>query len=393
MKKNLLIVALCTMVNFLKAQNTYPWPSSGNIGIGTTSPQNTLHVNGGITSTNGSPIFSATPSVNLYYDATNDKSVLFSIQPTVSWKPFLFGAQTFSFVSFGTNQGLFQDANGNVGIGTANLFGGKLQVLSSAGLSPLYLAGETNEGEFLTATKANGSYATHFYTSGGSSATDQALRVGNASGIDLFNILYNGNFGIGASNPQSLFQVDDGCTKASIGDASGPGLNYGTSYLGFNATRNSSNIWNISNDSQHNGAGVIYSNIMGDIYFAPITSTGTTDQTLSDADIKSKITFRVAADGITYAKKIKVELTDWPDYVFHPKYVLKPLSDVKTYIDQNHHLPDMPSAEKIEKDGLDVGEMNKLLTKKVEELTLYLIEQQKINQSLQQQIDALKPSK
>ena len=209
-----------------------------------------------------------------------------------------------------------------------------------------------------------------------------------------------GNVGIGTTNPLSLLQVDDGCTKASIGDASGSGLNWGTSYLGFNASR-SGTSWNISTDSQYNGGGVIYSNILGEIYFAPIPSTGTTDQTLSDTDIKNKITFRVSADGTTYAKKIKVELANWPDYVFKPTYSLMPLTDVKSYIDKNHHLPDMPSAEQVEKEGLDLGEMNKVLTKKVEELTLYLIglkaekeekekEQQKQLTGQQQQIDELK---
>jgi hypothetical protein len=64
----------------------------------------------------------------------------------------------------------------------------------------------------------------------------------------------------------------------------------------------------------------------------------------------------------------------WPDYVFKPSYTLPSLTEVKSYIDQNHHLPEIPSAEQIEKDGLNLGEMNKVLVKKVEELTLYLIE-------------------
>jgi hypothetical protein len=50
---------------------------------------------------------------------------------------------------------------------------------------------------------------------------------------------------------------------------------------------------------------------------------------------------------------------------------------VKTYIDQNHHLPEIPSEQEVAKNGINLGEMNKLLLKKVEELTLYLIEKDK----------------
>lgn len=64
----------------------------------------------------------------------------------------------------------------------------------------------------------------------------------------------------------------------------------------------------------------------------------------------------------------------WPDFVFKKGYTLPTLTEVKNYIDKNQHLPDMPSAAEVHTNGLDLGEMNRLLLKKVEELTLYLIE-------------------
>ena len=87
--------------------------------------------------------------------------------------------------------------------------------------------------------------------------------------------------------------------------------------------------------------------------------------------------YKFAVNGDIHTKKVVVDLINWPDYVFKPTYNLKPLSEVKTYIDLNHHLPEMPSEKEITDKGLDLGEMNKLLTKKVEELTLYLIEKDK----------------
>jgi hypothetical protein len=108
--------------------------------------------------------------------------------------------------------------------------------------------------------------------------------------------------------------------------------------------------------------------------------------------------YKLAVNGSMIATSIKVKPQgSWPDYVFKPKYNLPSLTDVKTYIDQYQHLPDVPSANTIEKDGQDLGEMNKILLKKVEELTLYLIEKDKNDEikdkklaSQQNQIDDLK---
>lgn len=111
----------------------------------------------------------------------------------------------------------------------------------------------------------------------------------------------------------------------------------------------------------------------------------------------------LSVNGNIRSKQITVELANWPDYVFKKAYHLPSLQDVKTYIDQNQHLPEIPSEQQIAKEGLNLGEMNKLLMKKVEELTLYLIEkdqkevqQAKINKmqeerihKLEQQLDLL----
>lgn len=107
--------------------------------------------------------------------------------------------------------------------------------------------------------------------------------------------------------------------------------------------------------------------------------------------------FKLAVNGNIHAKQVNVDLTGWSDYVFKRDYILPSLTQVKTYIDQNHHLPGIPSEQQVVKDGLDLGEMNKLLMKKVEELTLYLIEKDKKDmdqsaalKSQQEQINKLK---
>jgi len=63
-----------------------------------------------------------------------------------------------------------------------------------------------------------------------------------------------------------------------------------------------------------------------------------------------------------------------PDYVFDSEYKLTDLGELKAYLEMHHHLPEIPSAEQMKKDGLNLGEMNTKLLKKVEELTLYVIQ-------------------
>ncbi len=83
---------------------------------------------------------------------------------------------------------------------------------------------------------------------------------------------------------------------------------------------------------------------------------------------------KLSVNGKIRAKEIKVEAANWPDYVFTPDHEKLSLTELNAYIRTNRHLPEIPSAKEIESDGLSLGEMNARLLKKVEELTLYLIE-------------------
>lgn len=79
----------------------------------------------------------------------------------------------------------------------------------------------------------------------------------------------------------------------------------------------------------------------------------------------------------------------WADYVFEKNYDLKPLSEVEKYIEQNGHLPNVPSAKQIKDEGFELAEMAKIQQEKIEELTLYLIQQQKEIEALKAQVNAL----
>ena len=79
----------------------------------------------------------------------------------------------------------------------------------------------------------------------------------------------------------------------------------------------------------------------------------------------------------------------WSDYVFDSKYKLKSLDEIENFIKDNKHLPDVPSAKQVIEQGIDVAQMNAILLKKVEELTLLMIEQNKIIKNLQSKVNEI----
>lgn len=99
--------------------------------------------------------------------------------------------------------------------------------------------------------------------------------------------------------------------------------------------------------------------------------------------------FKLAVNGTIGAKKLTVTATGWADFVFQKGYELPSLREVSNYIDVHQHLPGVPSAAEVAEKGVDVGEMNKVLLQKVEELTLYLIQQQQAMIAQQERIEAL----
>lgn len=84
---------------------------------------------------------------------------------------------------------------------------------------------------------------------------------------------------------------------------------------------------------------------------------------------------KLAVNGTIRAKEIKVETSNWPDYVFEEDYKIKPLSEIEAFIKTNKHLPGIPNQKQVEEEGVNLGEMNRKLLEKVEELTLYLIQE------------------
>jgi phosphohistidine phosphatase SixA len=98
--------------------------------------------------------------------------------------------------------------------------------------------------------------------------------------------------------------------------------------------------------------------------------------------------YMVSVGGKIMAEEIRIQpKASWPDYVFENGYPLFPLSELESFIQKNKHLPGIPTANEVEQKGIEVGDMQKRMMEKIEELTLYIIHQQKEINELKKKVE------
>ncbi|MDY0989672.1 hypothetical protein SOM12_19725 [Flavobacterium sp. CFBP9031] len=95
---------------------------------------------------------------------------------------------------------------------------------------------------------------------------------------------------------------------------------------------------------------------------------------------------KLDVNGTIHSKEVKVDMTDWSDFVFKKEYKLPTLEEVEKHIAEKGHLENIPSEKEVLKNGINLGEMNAKLLQKIEELTLYMIEMKKENAEMKNRL-------
>ncbi|MEN0048907.1 MAG: hypothetical protein AAF806_17720 [Bacteroidota bacterium] len=195
------------------------------------------------------------------------------------------------------------------------------------------------------------------------------------NGFGGIDILPSGNVGIGTNNPQSRLQLLSGTDANAVsgGYIINGSLNATNLAIDNNEiqARNNGNASGISVNFE--GGSVLLGGPTPDKRFY-LTTAGNVG--IGTSNIPSG--YKVAIDGNTICEELMVELSgNWPDYVFREDYELLPLSELKVFVEDKGHLPNIPSADTIEGKGVQaVGAIQIKLLEKIEELTLYILQQE-----------------
>jgi hypothetical protein len=331
------------------AQNTYPFPSSGNVGIGTAYPASKLHVGGSNSDVISIGTFSydsskALAGIRAGEYAGGEKRGALEFQ-TLHWNSQPYALTTDMVI-----------AGGNVGIGTMTPH------------NPLTVTGPFTPGWMqlsIQATSADDRAGISFWNAAGSRMgglymgqegsvfhhdVNQALYIYTGGNLTL-KAAASGNIGVGTNNPGHRLTVAGG------------------------------------NLMVHTGAEWDNVQIFTDGYRAYLEASGDEDGFFIKSNTGGKVIFpsgsvgigtanpthKLAVNGTIKAKEVIVETTGWSDYVFAGDYALAPLAEVEAHIKEHKHLPGIPSATQVAEQGVSVGDMQARLLAKIEELTLHQI--------------------
>jgi hypothetical protein len=379
--------------------------NSGNVGIGTYSPGSTLHIKSTSpslaldkTSSSYEALlqFSKAGSTQYYIWTDNEDNDALKVMSTGAGESDASPRMEFPF----SNKNIYMaESGGSVGIGTTSPTA-KLHLSSSVERETfrIYLAG--NSTNYLSLFQGINAAAIDPVGTGklflGYDLSTDVYIGGNSNG---------GKLGIGTSSPQTLLNINHGAGNATVGSAAlriGGTGNYQSLELGIKGNYDGM-ISTYGNDLH------IYA---GNWRTAGVNASGNhnisfyTSQSGSDNWNTPKMLLRydgslcigttdpkghkLAVAGSAIAEKVIVRLqNEWPDYVFFNDYKLPSLLEIERFINANKHLPEVPSAVEVKENGLSVGEMNAILLKKVEELTLHMIELKKQNDALQSRVNKL----
>lgn len=315
--------------------------NGGYVGIGTSSPVQKLHVNGNIrgnqtggairiqTSYGYTDIGAKNSSWSHFY--TDRARFFFNKEIRVDQG--LIGSynEDLKLRTSGTTRITIKNSGGNVGIGTTSPIK-KLDVKGD-----INFTGNLYKNGVLVSTSG----------SGGSSKW-----LSNGS-----KIYYNGGYvGIGLSNPSAPLHIE-GKEGIHMQRSDWTPVKVKMLLSKYTGSIGGLRFMMTPDGNWANWKDVLFLSPLGRV------GIGTTDPQAE-----------LAVKGKVVCQEIQVTLSGWPDYVFEEGYNLLPVNELKDYIITNKHLPNVPSANNVEEKGVNLGEMDKILLQKIEELTLYIIQ-------------------
>lgn len=410
MKKILFLVyAFAAIFSTAFAQNSNPWPTTGNVGIATTSPTHSLTL--GSTST-GVALYKtsdqatnyerliaqlqgSTYTIGSYYGGTGTqaRSIQIGVMPTAGATTLASGRILTINGSSGTTAGVFDFFNstgiaGSVVTLNTHISGVSVQQNMLAIQGTVNQAAGSTSGYkalFISPYILNTGNGSKYLIDAGTNSAASAAGTHTSK----FVLTSDGNVGIGTGSPVSaLTLAGTGNANPNIGaevDYAGENLTFQSYTTGQAYTLGSIKMSQPSNYYIDRGDMVISTANGGGVVTEKMRIAANGFVGIGTALPKEAL----SVNGNIRSKQVLVETANWPDYVFAASYKLPSLSELKTFIDKNQHLPDVPSEVDVLKDGQNLGEMNKLLLKKVEELTLYVIEKDKEMKDLQKRLEKL----
>lgn len=212
--------------------------------------------------------------------------------------------------------------------------------------------------------------------------------------IPKLTLTGSGNLGLGTTAPNAKIDVNLGVTSGRGLQLIGTnldvdfyighdGVNYGYYWRYLGTGSGNENVLQLWSDNLKEEDKKVYEVKQdGNIFFQNKVAVGT-------ATLPTGYTFAVNGQAMFTYIQVKQE-GEWPDYVFSKDYELKDLDEIERFVNENSHLPGMPDGEEVQENGINLAGMNAKLLEKVEELTLYLIEQNKRLDAQDEEINELK---
>jgi hypothetical protein len=327
-------------------------------------------IGGYFTSSTGAALVTGQGKVGI---GINTPASKLDIQGSTNLSHFYYGTNEDTYIRGGkaTSNVIIGDVGNNIGIKTAFPFY-DLTFKSELGDKISFWGGETSTTTNHYGIGMQGGQLQFFVPTNSDNLVFGTGR--SESFIERMRINGGGNVGIGTNNPLNKLQVNTTGNSSGIVHQNNVGISVGT-YIGFNAGWYGTFSNHPLSFFVNNGNPAV---------------TITTSEQLQVGGTATPAGFKMSVDGKLICTELEVKVTPWADYVFDKNYKLKPLEEVESFIEKNHHLPNIPKAKDIENQSLALGNMAKLQMEKIEELTLYVIEINKRLQKIEQENETLK---